>query len=77
MVDSLETFTTGGRVVISFPESAIPQAEKEAFISFLKSEWIARRSRFQESDAIDLSAEVDSSWWSRNRAKFTSRTDDA
>lgn len=71
MPDALEALTTGGRVVISFPESSIPLAEKEAFISFLKSEWIARQSRFRESDASELSAEVDSTWWNQNREKYT------
>ena len=72
MAQALEALTTGGRVVISFPESAISPAEKEAFITFLKSEWIARQSRFRESDAIELSAELDASWWKQNREKFTS-----
>jgi len=77
MAQSLEALTTGGRVVISFPESAIPPAEKEAFISFLKSEWIARQSRFSESDAIELSAEVDATWWNQNRDKIRSRIGEA
>ena len=38
MATSLETLTTGGRIVISFPEAAVPPAEKEAFITFLKTE---------------------------------------
>ena len=33
---------------------------------------IARQSRFGESDAIALSAEVDSTWWNQNREKYTS-----
>jgi hypothetical protein len=73
MVKSFEASTTDGRVVISFPEASMPLAEKEAFISFLKSEWIARQSRFGESDAIALSAEVDSTWWHQNREKYTSQ----
>lgn len=63
--------------MISFPESSMPLAEKEAFISFLKSEWIARQSRFCESDAIALSAEVDSTWWNQNREKYTSQVGEA
>lgn len=77
MPDTLEALTTGGRVVISFPESSIPLAEKEAFIAFLKSEWIARQSRFSESDASELSAEVDSTWWNQNREKYTGKIGEA
>lgn len=77
MAQALEALTSGGRIVISFPESAISPAEKEAFITFLKSEWIARQSRFRESDATELSAELDATWWNQNRVKFTSGIGDA
>ena len=77
MAETLEASTTGGRIVVSFPESSIPLEEKEAFISFVKSEWIARQSRFSESDASELSAEVDSTWWNQNREKYTGRAGEA
>jgi hypothetical protein len=59
------TFETGflnGRIVISFPESAAPAAERNDFITFLKMEWIARQSRFSGKDAKALAEEVDSTW---------------
>ena len=70
MTASLTTFTSDGRVVISFPESAVPAQEREDFIAFLKAEWMARQSRFSEADARTLADAVDSGWWSRNRERI-------
>ena len=36
MISTLDAFTADGRVVISFPESAVPAREREDFIAFLK-----------------------------------------
>lgn len=70
MAATLDSFTADGRVVISFPESAVPPREREDFISFLKAEWAARQSRFSGEDAQTLAGEVDSGWWSRNRERI-------
>lgn len=70
MAATLDSFTADGRVVISFPESAVPPREREDFIAFLKAEWAARQSRFSEADATALAAEVDAGWWSRNRERI-------
>lgn len=70
MSAALDTFTADGRVVISFPESAVPAPEREDFIAFLKSEWAVRQSRFSESDSKSLADEVDRTWWSRNRDRI-------
>ncbi len=70
MPATLDAFTADGRVVISFPESAVPSPEREDFIAFLKSEWAARQSRFSAADARSLADEVDTAWWSRNRERI-------
>lgn len=72
MSATLDAFTADGRVVISFSESAVPAREREDFIAFLKAEWMARQSRFTETDAKSLAETVDSAWWSRNRARILS-----
>ena len=66
----LDALTTDGRVVITFPESAVPAQERESFISLLKEEWAARQSRFTEQDAKALAEEVDSGWWQKNRDRI-------
>ena len=70
MSASLTTFTSDGRVVISFPESAVPAQEREDFITFLKAEWMARQSRLSEADAKTFADAVDADWWSRNRERI-------
>ena len=70
MPATLDTFTADGRVIISFPESAVPSPEREDFITFLKSEWAVRQSHFSSADAKFLADEVDTSWWSRNRERI-------
>ena len=70
MAATLDAFTADGRVVISFPESAVPPKEREEFIAFLKVEWAARQSRLGEADARALAEEVDSGWWNRNRERI-------
>lgn len=70
---SIETGSKDGRIVISFPESAVPPSERDDFITFLKVEWSARQSRFSEEDASFLAEEVDSGWWSRRREDILSR----
>jgi hypothetical protein len=67
---TLDSLTADGRVVISFPESAVPPREREDFIAFLKTEWAARQSRSSDADAKTLAMEVDSAWWSPNRERI-------
>ena len=69
----LDAFTTDGRVVISFPEAAVPLEQREDFIAFLKTEWAVRQSRLTISDATELADEVDAGWWNRNREQILSR----
>ena len=70
MSAALEATTAEGRVVLSFPESAMKANEREDFISFTKAEWLARQSRFAEKDASGLAEEIDSGWWTRNRERI-------
>ncbi len=73
MPASLDTFVSDGRVVITFPEAAIPAREREEFIAFLKTEWSARQSQLAEESATALAEEVDRGWWEANRARILSR----
>ncbi len=67
---TLDAFTSDGRVVLTFPESAMLPDAREEFIAFAKAEWAVRQSRFTEADAQALAEEVDSGWWSRNRERI-------
>ncbi len=70
MVTALDTLNADGRVVISFPETALSQPEREDFIAFLKAEWIVRQSRFSDANAQSFAREVDAGWWTRNRERI-------
>lgn len=70
MTASLTTFTSNGRVVISFPEASVPAEEREGLIAFLKAEWTARQSRFSHTDVKSLAEAVDAGWWGRNRERI-------
>ncbi len=70
MTATLDALTADGRVVITFPESAVPTQERESFIAFIKAEWTTRQSRFTEKDAKTLADEVDTGWWSKNRERI-------
>lgn len=70
MTGTLDTHTTGGRLVISFPEEALPAGEREEFVAFLKTEWTARRSPFSAEDAARLADEADGAWWKRNKSRI-------
>jgi hypothetical protein len=70
MPATLDTFTSDGRVIISFAESAVPPQQREDFIAFLKAEWNARQSRLTAAQAETLAEEVDRGWWSRNRERI-------
>ena len=73
MNSTLEAHTADGRLVISFPEEALPSAERESFVSYLKTEWTARQSRLSAGDAERLAEEVDGGWWQRNRDRILTR----
>jgi hypothetical protein len=77
VIAALDTLTADGRVVISFPEAAVPAEERESFLAMLKAEWIARQSRFTEANAATLANEVDTEWWSRNRERILRSISDA
>lgn len=66
----LDTFTTDGRVVISFPESALSDENREQFLALLRTEWAVLQSRLTKEDASRLAKEVESGWWSRNRERI-------
>lgn len=77
MTAAMNALHSDGRIVLSFPEEALPQAELASFIAFVKAEWTARQSRFSQQDADALAAEVDESWWSRNRQRILTQIDAA
>jgi hypothetical protein len=77
MTATLDAHTAGGRLTISFPAEAMPAGERDEFVAFLKSEWIARQSRLSATEATRLAGETDSDWWQRNNARLLHRITEA
>ncbi len=70
MIATLDSFTADGRVVLSFPESALQAVAREDFIAFTKREWLARQSHLTETEATSIAHDIDSGWWDRNRKRI-------
>lgn len=66
----LNAFSTDGQVILTFPEAAMKSEDREEFITFAKTEWLARQSRLTETDATDLAKSIDSDWWKKNRDRI-------
>lgn len=77
MAATLDAHTTGGRLVISFPEEALSAADREEFVAHLKTEWTARQSRFSAQDAVQLAEETDGAWWQLNKGRLLERITEA
>jgi len=75
MTATLQTLHTDGRIILSFPEEALPRTEQASFIAFIKAEWMARQSQFSQKDADTLAEEVDATWWAINRQRILSQID--
>jgi hypothetical protein len=74
---TLEAQSANGQIIISFPESAVPPSERDDFITFLKTEWTARQSQFSAENATALAEQVDTQWWSSQRAKILAKIGEA
>jgi hypothetical protein len=70
MTAALNTFTSDGYFVITFPEASVPAPMRDEFISTVKAEWLARQSKLTEADAKQLADKVDTDWWKHNKARI-------
>lgn len=59
-----------GTVQITFPTDGMSPEQVNDFVTWLRVEAIARRSKLTASAAWQLSEEVKSGWWERNRERL-------
>ena len=59
-----------GTVQITFPTDGMSPEQVNDFVAWLRVEAIARRSKLTVSAAWQLSEEVKSGWWERNRERL-------
>ena len=59
-----------GLVRMTFPTDGLSPEQVDDFVTWLRAEAIARRSRLSEQAAWQLSEEAKSGWWKRNQDRF-------
>ena len=64
-----------GRLEVSIPTEGMSPEEVSDFVSWLRVESIARRSKLTPGEAWKLSEEIKSDWWQANEHRFRSQED--
>lgn len=59
-----------GRLEVSIPTEGMSPEEVSDFVSWLRVESIARRSKLTPEEAWKLSEEIKSDWWQANEHRF-------
>ena len=58
------------RLEVSIPTEGMTPEEISNFVSWLRVETVARRSKLTEDAAWNLSEEIKSDWWQANEHRF-------
>jgi len=61
------------RLQVTIPTQGVSPDEVGDFVSWLRVETIARRSKLTPKAAWKLSEDIKSSWWQANEHRFTSQ----
>lgn len=64
--------TENGQIQVTIPTEGMTSEEVNDFVSWLRVEAIARRSKLTPDDAWKLSEDVKSGWWQANESRLTS-----
>jgi len=59
-----------GVVQMTFPTGGMSPEQINDFVTWLRIESIARRSKLTEHTARELSAEIKAGWWEANKRRF-------
>ena len=59
-----------GVVHMSFPTEGMSPEQVDEFVTWLRVEAIARRSKLTEQAAWQFSEEIKADWWERNKQRF-------
>jgi hypothetical protein len=57
-------------VQLTFPTKGMSPDQINDFVTWLKVESIARRSKMTEETAMQLSEDLKADWWGRNKQRF-------
>jgi hypothetical protein len=62
--------TNEHEIRVNIPTEGMPAEAVRAFVDWLRVEAAARRSRLADDAAWNLSEEIKSSWWTKNKGRF-------
>ena len=65
--------TDGHEIRVSIPTDGMSPEAVSAFVKWLRVELIARRSRLTDEAAWQISEDIKSDWWARNKVRFIER----
>ena len=66
----IEVKAENGLVHITFPTEGMSAAQVNDFVTWLRVESIARRSKLTEQAAWQMSEEIKAGWWEKNKQRF-------
>jgi hypothetical protein len=66
----IETKRTKDKLLISVSTENMKADEIEDFLQFVKTEFTLRNSKLSESQADEISEEIKSSWWKKNKSRI-------
>jgi hypothetical protein len=66
----IETKRTKDKLLISVSTENMKADDIEDFLQFVKTEFTLRNSKLSESQADEISEEIKSSWWKKNKSRI-------
>jgi hypothetical protein len=70
MSENIETIRTKDKLLISIPTKNMNAEEIDDFLTFFKTEFIVRKSDMQISQAEEISENIKSDWWKKNKSRI-------
>jgi endonuclease III-like uncharacterized protein len=69
-ISTIQTTRTANLLTVSIPLDNVSSEEVERFLDLLKSSFIIQKSQMTESEAEEISEEIKSSWWEKNKSRI-------
>lgn len=66
----IETKRTKDKLLISVSTANMQTDEIEEFLQFVKTEFTLRNSQLSEIEADEISEDIKSSWWKKNKSRI-------
>ena len=67
---NIETGRTKDKLLISIPTKDLKAEEIDDFLLVFKTEFAVRKSEMTEMQAEEISEEIKSAWWKKNKSRI-------